>query len=395
MPPKKATSTSARVGRSGSARSEEPLSEPEQLHDSDSEKESVTPLSKTDHRRILDRLAFLEARELQRQAAPTLDPVRTKEPKLAPPPEFYGKLSEYRNFMAQVALTFTLCPRTYSDDKSQVLFVISRLRGRLLNWAREIATNPQHPYHNNYEAFKAALDNIYLDRNYRELCEDKLHGLTVTSSVAAYAAEFQSLVEALDWNDGAKCSAFYSKLPSAMKDSMAIVGRATTFDALVSQAIALDQRVRQARHEKNPAPPVPDVSRVNRPFVASSKPPFRESDPLRSLHPLSRTQFKPPPTVAPNKPPSPPSSTPGTLPPQPGPGPREPLSEDEKTRHRQKGLCVYCGDPNHICVNCPRRLAHEARISVMHFHHPEPHFEPEEPSESENYRSQAPPRSEA
>ena len=159
-------------------------------------------------------------------------------------------MSEYRNFMAQVALTFTLCPRTYPDGRSQVLFVISRLRDRPLDWAREIATNPQHPYHNDYEAFKAALDNIYLDRNYRELCEDKLNSLTVTSSVAAYAAEFQSLIEALDWNEGAKCSAFYSKLPSDMKDSMAIVGRATTFNALINQAIALDQRARQARREK-------------------------------------------------------------------------------------------------------------------------------------------------
>ena len=84
------------------------------------------------------------------------------------------------------------------------------------------------------------LDNIYLDRNYRELCEDKIHSLIVTSSVTAYAAEFQSLVRALNWNDEAKCSAFYSKLPGTMKDSMAIVDRATTFSTLINEAVSLD-----------------------------------------------------------------------------------------------------------------------------------------------------------
>ena len=106
--------------------------------------------------------------------------------------------------MAQCTLTFTLCPRTYPTNQSKVLFVISRLRGRPLNWAREIPGNPEHPFHNNYLAFKTALEDIYLDRNYRALCEDKLNNLSQTSTVAAYSAEFQSLVEPLNWNDEAK-----------------------------------------------------------------------------------------------------------------------------------------------------------------------------------------------
>lgn len=403
MPPKKAASTSARAGPS-SVRSEEPPSEPEHLHDSEVEDESPTPMSKADFRRLLDRLAFLEARELERQAARNPDPVRSKEPKLAPPPEFDGNMLQYRNFMAKVTLTFTLCPRTYPDDESKVLFVISRFADRPLDWAREIVTDDRHPYRHNYKAFKTALDNIYLDRHHRELCEDKLNRLSVTSTVAAYAAEFQPLVEALNWNEESKCSTFYSKLPTDVKTSLAIVGRASTFDALISQAIAVDQRLRQARREKSfHAPASADP-------MASSRPPFRpgprESDPLRNIYPLSKPQFQSPrPSPAPNynsaaaapsnnQPPQS-SSAPTTRPPQPS-GPRGPLSEDEKTRRLQKGLCLYCGDPNHIRVNCPSRLAREARVSAMHFHHLESHPEPTERlPEPENYHSQAPPRSEA
>ena len=34
---------------------------------------------------------------------------------------------------------------------------------------------------------------------------------------------------------------------------------------------------------------------------------------------------------------------------------RGPLSEEEKQRRRANRLCLYCGEPGHIAVNCPHR----------------------------------------
>ena len=34
---------------------------------------------------------------------------------------------------------------------------------------------------------------------------------------------------------------------------------------------------------------------------------------------------------------------------------RGPLSEEEKLRRRANRLCLYCGGPGHIVVNCPHR----------------------------------------
>ena len=128
MPPKKTASASARAGLS-SARSE-PLSDTEQFEPeptpeaSRADGESSIPISNADFRRLMARLEYLENRERERQDTPaTPNPDTTplpsvKEPKLAPPPEFHGKVSEYRNFMAQIALTFALCPRTYPDGRS-------------------------------------------------------------------------------------------------------------------------------------------------------------------------------------------------------------------------------------------------------------------------------------
>ena len=92
--------------------------------------------------------------------------------------------------MAQCTLTFTMCLNTYSTDEKKVLFIISLLRGNALSWARDIAEKENYPLRKDYDAFKSALSNVYLDQNYRELCETKLNALMQTRSAASYAVAF-------------------------------------------------------------------------------------------------------------------------------------------------------------------------------------------------------------
>src|SRR5436190_22905605 len=108
----------------------------------DQNDDSDTPATPDPHRELMQQLAEqlatanarIAALEAERQQPPA---DRTpKDPKLTPPPEFSGKISEYRNFIAQYTLTFTMCPNTYNNDEKKVLFVISRLRGTALPWAR-------------------------------------------------------------------------------------------------------------------------------------------------------------------------------------------------------------------------------------------------------------------
>src|SRR5437667_7556245 len=216
---------------------------------------------------LLEQIAAYEARltalEAERQQAPAqqqapvqqqpplaANPVR-KDPKLPPPPEFSGKISEFRNFMAQCNLVITLCPNTHSSDEEKVLFVISRLRGGAMSWARPIAESATHPLRNNYEAFQTALSNLYLDQNYKDLCSAKLRHLKQTKSAAAYSVEFATLIAPFpEMDDESKCREFYKGLNDDVKDDMAIIGVAKTYDDLVKQAIAMDQRHYQRRLEK-------------------------------------------------------------------------------------------------------------------------------------------------
>ena len=161
----------------------------------------------------------LEPEEQAPTPAPPEVPYRgfNPDPRVDAPPEFSGKISEFPNFMAACSVVFTLCPNTYSKPESKVLYVVSRLRGLAMNWARPIVENPHHPYRKDYSVFETAISNLYSDRNLQAKNEDKLARLEQTKSAATYAAEFQSLVDPLDLGDRAKCLLFYKGLKSDVK----------------------------------------------------------------------------------------------------------------------------------------------------------------------------------
>lgn len=259
------------------------------------------------------------------------------------PGEFHGKVSEYRNFIAQCSVTFVMCPHTYNTDERKVLFIVSLLRGSAMTWAREILDDETHPLRNDYPAFKLALDNLYLDRNYKSLCEDKLCELRQEKSVAHYATEFKSLVSPLGFNDPAKRCMFYRGLSSTVKTGLVTMGRASDFEALADQAIALDQRQFQARREEKKS----SNSAKPRPQQQSGKP-------STSYPQQPRPQINVTPVAGPHT-----------------SYHRPPISDGEKERRRVNNLCMYCGEPKHRAENCPNRKTHSATSIAPYPHTPE------------------------
>ncbi len=323
--------------------------------------ESDTPTTPDPNRELMQRLAEqlatanarIAALEAERQQPPA---DRTpKDPKLPPPSEFSGKISEFRNFMGQCTLTLTMCPNTYTTDEKKVLFVISLLRGNALSWARDIVEKENHPLRHDYDAFKSALSNVYLDQNYRELCESKLNTLRQTKSAASYAVEFATLSAPLALNDEALSLNFYRGLGQDVKDGMAIIGRASTYEALVKQAISIDQRSHQRRLESKSE----SGSSSNGSNISWS--PSNTHNTNNSPKPTQRFESKP----------------------------RGPLSEEEKARRKRLNLCVYCTDPKHSVADCPLIASKEAKVTAISF--PPPHY----PQPSENFQPQAPTRTEA
>jgi len=358
MPPKRAPTTGSAAG------SQRPDPEVDSLHEDD----SLTPPA-PDATIIEELRAQLNAANARLAAAPVQ--VR-RDPKIPSPPEFSGKVSEFRNFMAQCTLTFHMCPNTYVTDEQKVLFIVSLLRGTALSWARDIPEQPDHHLRNDYPEFKKALSNLYLDRNLKAACEDKLSHLRQTKSAAAYAVEFQSTVAPLGLNDDAECLFFYLGLKPEIKDDLATVGRATTLNALIDQVVGIDQRKHQRRlEEKKSNPSTSSLSSSSASASRDSKP-KPQSNPA-SANPVSQSSGS-------NK-------------------PHGPLTSDEKARRKQNGLCVYCADSAHVWANCPRRLAHAAKASALSVIPPySQHLSPVPTGftiQSGNGNPQAPTRSEA
>ena len=276
----------------------------------------------------------------------------------------------------------SLCVQILTLRTKKVLFVISFLRGSALSWAPQIPENEDHPLRHDYDAFKTALSNLYLDRNYKALCESKLLRLKQTKSAAAYSVEFQSIVSALDLDENSKCLFFYERLNPDVKDAIALVGRETTFSALVDQAISIDQRMYQRRIETKK----PDSSHASKP-----------STPKPSPHPNASPKPTKPPFASSN---SNPSAYKPHFPPSMLSQQRGPLTDEEKLYRKQNKLCGYCGNPDHDFASCPRIRAKEAKanaLSLVPFYpQPTPLTAPHvRPLNPENPKAQAPTRSEA
>jgi hypothetical protein len=283
---------------------------------------------------------------------------------MAPPEPFSGKISEFKNFMVQCTLIFSVCPNTYCTDERRVLFVISRLKDEPLTWANEIAIDPAHPLRHNYERFKQQLTNIYGDRAFKAKSEDQLLSLRQTGSAALYAQKFQSYAAPLNINDEAKCLMFFGGLKSDIQKACTMAGRASPFYALVDQAITFDQLSYQhsKRESGNSSSNESGGKKQRRqdevPTKDSSSAPNPKSQPSSSGNHNSSSR------------------------------PRGSLTPAERDHRMKHNLCMYCGKPGHTVQDCndvPKSQSPDSSSSAS-----VSLFYPVPTSGSENWQSQPP-----
>jgi hypothetical protein len=259
---------------------------------------------------------------------PRATPNLLRDPKMPPPEPFSGKISEFKNFMVQCTLIFSVCPNTYCTDERRVLFVISRLKDEPLTWANEIAIDPAHPLRHDYDRFKQQLTNIYGDRAFKAKSEDQLLSIRQTGSAASYAQKFQSYAAPLNLNDDAKCLMFFGGLKNEIQKACTMAGRAFPFYALVDQAITFDQlsyqHSKQEKRESN----------------------SRESTGKKQRH-SDNASTKDSSSTSPSNPKSTSSGNTNS-----SSQPRGPLTQAEKDHRAKHKLCMYCGKPGHTVQDC-------------------------------------------
>ena len=225
----------------------------------------------------------------------------------------------------------------------------------------EILEDENHSYRTNFQAFKMALNSLYIDRNLKHQARDKLLSLKQNKSASAYAVEFQQTIVPLKLNDEAKCLLFYNGLKPTVKDALALIGEEEKFKDLMDQVINIDQRqFNRLKEEKKASPPLKNPSKTpeppSKPFGGQKRP--GTPGPTSGPPPKKHISFH-----------------------------REPLSEEEKKRRRDNNLCAYCGDSRHEVQDCPRSSARAVYVESSRSSPPTEYFSPNYPSE--NWPSQA------
>jgi hypothetical protein len=274
-----------------------------------------------------------------------------KEPKISLPTRFDGTRSQFRGFLNQVRLVIQMHPTRYPTQASRVGLVGTLLSGSALSWFAPLLEQ-QSPLLDNFEAFIEEFKACFGDTDSVRTAINKIRRLRQGDRPAsAYAADFRLLASDIPWDEQALMEQFRYGLRNDVKDLLLTFPEdPKSLTEAISRAVRCDNRLFERRSERQQfmvrsrlEPTYAEVAARPLPRQTSYNPPMDSPTPME----IDATQR------------------------------RGPLSEEEKQRRRRNRLCLYCGGPGHIAINCPNRPKHQVnQISTI------PKFNPVRPSEN-------------
>lgn len=267
---------------------------------------------------------------LQRQQQSLAEPITTRqrEPKIAMPEKFNGDRRNYREFMSNVRTIFRLKPSTYDTDEKKIGFIGTLLTKQALTWYRIREENQISM--DNYEVFVAAFQTAFSDPNRKRNAQRAIRNLRQgNQSTLAYSTKFSELAMDAEYDNEAKMSSFYDGLNFDVKDALSlIVDLPEDYAAYVALAIRLDNRLYERRIEKR------SNLRPQKPHETGS-------------YQRNHSQAQPTPMDV---------DTTKTY---------KPLTNEEKQRRKENGLCLYCGNAGHQAVTCPNKRLKVRKMDVV------------------------------
>jgi len=306
---------------------------------------------------LRNRHAALE-REYYEQATASHKGAHT-EPKIPDPPTFSGNRKELLPFLAKCQLKFEGQPSRFPTERSKILYAGSRLEGPAFQWFQPLlaqypaGSTAAPPELASFDAFQAALNTLYGDPNLETTAVREIRLLHQTGSAAEYAAKFESKKQYMHWNDEALRDQFYLNLKEELKDEIAPIGRPKTYAELKTLAIRLDARLFERRLERSGASTHPNKAAA-RPSVRSPTGTTPVTVSVTPAPPTMTTTTQTPTSTQSGPGLRVPSHTAdGTVPMELGASGLWQLTQAERDRRRQLGLCGYCGAKGHSTTTCP------------------------------------------
>jgi hypothetical protein len=265
-------------------------------------------------------------------------------------PMFDGtKPEELRTWILQLRNKLAAQPTRYPTEESRLRYAFNRLSGAALHQIRSYGD--EHTGNITLDSLNdllAILCQAYDDPDRSRTAAREVRRLRQKNlPFSTYLADFRRLMGDLNWDEMAQKDQLYEGLSEEMKD--ALTHREATDDTLtafINLCKDVDNRIRARAEERKPS--------------ASSRPSVTTTSHRSTPRPTASTAPAAPATSGNH----PTNSNSGNY----GPAPME-LSaarrEAERQRIREermaKGQCTYCGSDQHFRLDCPRRLAADAR----------------------------------
>ena len=176
-------------------------------------------------------------------SSPILPPTSFREPKIDPPPEFDGKVSDYAMFLDHCEFYFDNKPSMFLyNDKNKVSLIISYLHGCTATWAHALrCTNPANPAFLSWAQFRALMNSLFEDTYYLEQVHHDFHVLKQKDSIRNFSIEFKTFAFILQLDEGTIISEYKEKLEDTVQQRIAYTTGITSFKLLVAKSIEIDQ----------------------------------------------------------------------------------------------------------------------------------------------------------
>ena len=243
------------------------------------------------------------------------------------PPLFSGSTKDLDGFLTRVELAIEVNPHRFPDDRRRVMFVISYLTGKALNWASCLRRN-NNPVLGNYGNFIAELRRNFGDPDVEAvIANGKLCNIRQFKygHVVEYISEFQKISQYSDFNEPAKIYMFIKGLHYKMREKLAIVNpNPDNLENLFREAVTIENLTKrndlreyylthQDRRNYNQNDPMDvDLYRIKKGQTATR------------YFPSHRKNYN---------------------------EQNNPFREERK----RKGLCFVCGKAGHLQFNCPNK----------------------------------------
>ena len=270
------------------------------------------------------------------------------------PTKFDGTRAQFRGFMNQIRLILRMQPNKYPTDSVKVGLIGTLLSGTALSWFAPLEEK-NAPELSDFNLFVKEFQACFGDTHSQRTAINKIRKLVQGGRAAsAYATDFRLLACDVPWGESALIEQFRWGLRSDVKDLlMHFQDEPMSLAEAITRAVRCDNRLFERRMEKQFGAQVPRENANNwtpygMPFTGFTPAPrvngWGTSTPGYTQAPSYAA------VTAPQRQYTQDTATPMEV---DALRRRGPLSAEEKMRRRANRLCLYCGGPNHIAINCP------------------------------------------